>query len=88
MIVVPASGPGAWVDKVGSPGMAELSLTSTDVYGGVAVVNLADPEVASNAHPRLPSFGADHHPRAASGSHLAGGQGRRRHIARSRYARL
>jgi hypothetical protein len=32
----------AWVDKVDNPGMAELGLASADVYGGVAVVNLAD----------------------------------------------
>jgi hypothetical protein len=32
----------AWVDKVDNPGMAELGLASTDVYGGVTVVNFAD----------------------------------------------
>jgi hypothetical protein len=32
----------ARVDKVDNPGMAELGLASPDVYGGVAVVNLAD----------------------------------------------
>lgn len=32
----------AWADKVDNPGMAELGLASTDIYGGVAVVNLAD----------------------------------------------
>jgi hypothetical protein len=32
----------AWVDKVDNPGMVELDLASTDVYGGVAIVNLAD----------------------------------------------
>jgi hypothetical protein len=74
VIVVLASSRGAWVDKVDGPGMAELSLTSTDVNDGVAVVNLADPEVASNAHPRLASFRADHCPGAASGPHLPGGK--------------
>ncbi len=32
----------AWVDKIDNPGMAELGLASTDVYGGVSVVNFAD----------------------------------------------
>ncbi|MGH9104920.1 MAG: hypothetical protein ACRDZX_03615 [Acidimicrobiales bacterium] len=32
----------AWVDKVDNPGMAELGLASTDVHGGIAVVNIAD----------------------------------------------
>jgi len=32
----------AWVDKIDNPGMVELGLASTDVYGGIAVVNLAD----------------------------------------------
>lgn len=32
----------AWVDKVDNPGMAELALASSDVYGGVAIVNFAD----------------------------------------------
>lgn len=31
-----------WVDKLDNPGMSELDLTSTDVYGGIAVVNFAD----------------------------------------------
>ena len=31
-----------WVDKTDNPGMAELGLTSEDVYGGVIVVNFAD----------------------------------------------
>ena len=32
----------AWVDKVDNPGMAELGFASSDVYGGVAIVNFAD----------------------------------------------
>jgi DNA/RNA non-specific endonuclease len=31
-----------WVDKADNPGMAELGLRSTDVYGAVAAVNFAD----------------------------------------------
>ena len=31
-----------WVDKADNPGMAELRLRSTDIYGAVAVINLAD----------------------------------------------
>ena len=31
-----------WVDKADNPGMAELELRSTDIYGAVAVVNFAD----------------------------------------------
>lgn len=31
-----------WVDKTDNPGMAELGLRSTDIYGAVAVINFAD----------------------------------------------
>ncbi len=31
-----------WVDKANNPGMAELGLRSTDVYGAVSVINFAD----------------------------------------------
>ena len=31
-----------WLNKADNPGMAELDLRSSDVYGGVAVVNFAD----------------------------------------------
>jgi hypothetical protein len=31
-----------WVDKADNPGMAELGLRSTDIYGAVAAVNFAD----------------------------------------------
>jgi hypothetical protein len=32
----------AWVDKTDNPGMVELGLDSTDVYGAVVVINFAD----------------------------------------------
>lgn len=32
----------AWIDKADNPGMAELGLESSDIYGGVVVVNFAD----------------------------------------------
>jgi hypothetical protein len=32
----------AWVDKADNPGMAELGLQSTDVYGAVVAINFAD----------------------------------------------
>jgi hypothetical protein len=32
----------AWIDKDDNPGMAELDLASTDLYGGVIVLNFAD----------------------------------------------
>jgi hypothetical protein len=32
----------AWVDKVDNPGMAELGLANSDVYGVVAIVNFVD----------------------------------------------
>ena len=32
----------AWIDKDDNPGMAALGLASTDIYGGVIVVNFAD----------------------------------------------
>ena len=32
----------AWVDKADNPGMAELGLANTDIYGGVVAVNFAD----------------------------------------------
>jgi hypothetical protein len=32
----------SWVDKADNPGMAELGLQSTDVYGGIVVINFAD----------------------------------------------
>jgi hypothetical protein len=32
----------AWIDKRDNPGMANLGLQSADIYGGVAVVNIAD----------------------------------------------
>ncbi len=31
-----------WIDKTDNPGMADLGLASSDVYGGVVVVNFAD----------------------------------------------
>lgn len=31
-----------WVDKADNPGMAEWNLGSSDVYGAVVLVNLAD----------------------------------------------
>jgi hypothetical protein len=31
-----------WVDKADNPGMAELGLRSTDIYGAVAIINFAD----------------------------------------------
>jgi hypothetical protein len=33
---------GAWIDKSDNPGMAELGLSSTDVYGAVLAVNFRD----------------------------------------------
>jgi DNA/RNA non-specific endonuclease len=32
----------AWVDKADNPGMVELGLNSTDVYGAVSIINFAD----------------------------------------------
>jgi hypothetical protein len=31
-----------WIDKADNPGMAELGLRSTDIYGAFSVVNFAD----------------------------------------------
>jgi hypothetical protein len=31
-----------WLDKVDNPGMAELDLASSDIYGAVAAVNFTD----------------------------------------------
>jgi len=32
----------AWVDKSDNPGMVELGMESSDIYGGVAAVNFPD----------------------------------------------
>jgi hypothetical protein len=32
----------AWIDKADNPGMAELGLQSSDIYGAVAAINFAD----------------------------------------------